>query len=166
MFRHEFQKIGLGKFPSVLLLMLVVASALPLYAASADPWNPGGPTHLYLTPKWAGYVAGGGLALVTADVLSEYDGEEVFHAGGPAQPSSTPGRVTCLSGTTGAVIWTTSIYCIGDTATLQLADVNNDGRFEIIVTLQDPAGLYILNAENGSTQNVALHPKDAVVGRR
>ena len=151
MFRHEFQKIGLGKFPSVLLLMLVVASALPLYAASADPWNPGGPTHLYLTPKWAGYVAGGGLALVTADVLSEYGGEEVFHAGGPAQPSSTPGRVTCLSGTTGAVIWTTSIYCIGDTATLQLADVNHDGRFEIIVTLQDPAGLYILNAENGST---------------
>ena len=55
----------------MILLMLLVISVPPLSTVSADQWNPGGPTHPYLTPKWAGYVAGGGMALVTADVLSD-----------------------------------------------------------------------------------------------
>ena len=137
---------------AVTLLVFFMFSTLFVSTVLAAPWNPPGPSHPYLTPKWAGYVVGGGEALVTADVFPQYGGEEVFHAGGPAQPNSTAsGRVTALNGRDGYTIWQRNITGIGDTATLQLADVQRDGKLEIIVTLQAPSGLYILNAEDGST---------------
>src|SRR4030042_6279733 len=105
---YRSKKTCLEKVSNIILLALLVVSILPFSTVNAAPWNPGGPAHPYLTPKWAGYVAGGGMALVTVDVLPQYDGEEVFHVGGPAQPSSMPGRVTCLNGRTGDVIWKTS----------------------------------------------------------
>jgi len=71
----------------VILLTFSMASVLPFSFAEAAPWNPGGATHPYLTPKWTASVSGGGEALLTADVRSYYAGEEVFHAGGPVQPS-------------------------------------------------------------------------------
>lgn len=144
--RYSFKKTSL-EFSKAILLVLIVVSVLPWSIAGGEPWNPGGPPHPYLTPKWIGFVAGGGLTLVTADVLPEYAGEEVFHAGG----NGTFGNVTCLNGQTGNYIWKRSIYGIGDTASMYMADVDNDGKLEISVTLQHPAGLYILNAEDGST---------------
>jgi len=109
--------------------------------------------HPYLSPKWVGFVSGGGQSLVTADVLTDpaHPGEEVFHAGGPIQSDFvTPGRVTCLNGHDGFQIWNTTIFGIGDTTALTMADIEGDGRLEIVVTLQAPAGLHILNAEDGS----------------
>jgi hypothetical protein len=138
------------KSATILLLMSFAISLVPLSVIQAAPWNPGGQTHPYLTPKWVGYVSGGGEALLTVDVRSDIPGEEVFYAGGPAQPNATPGSVTCLNGQTGNQIWRTPIVGIGETATMQMADVDRDGNLEIIVTLQAPAGLYILRAKNGS----------------
>ncbi|NLB74957.1 MAG: hypothetical protein GX799_00620, partial [Crenarchaeota archaeon] len=103
-----------------------------------------------LTRKWVGYVAGGGEALLTADVLPNIPGEEVFHAGGPVAPNSG-GRVTCLNGQTGAVIWTRTISNIGDTCQIHMVDMDNDGDLEIVVPIQHPAGVYILHAKDGST---------------
>ncbi len=140
--RHFLNKTKTLK--SLLLIALIITMLVPFSntpLASAEP---------ILNLKWTGFVAGGGEALVTADVRTDYAGEEVFHAGGPVQPSSTPGRVTCLNGRTGAEIWRRNIVGIGDTATLNMADVDGDGRLEIMVALQHPAGLYILNAEDGS----------------
>ncbi|MDQ1279194.1 MAG: Flg new 2 protein, partial [Thermoproteota archaeon] len=117
----------------------VVNNVLP-YASAA-------PT---ITLKWTASVSGGGEALLTADVRSDWLGEEVFHAGGPVQPSGTPGSVRCFSGQNGTEIWQTDIYGIGDTATMQMADVDSDGKLEIMVALQHPGGLYILNAEDGT----------------
>ena len=137
----------------IFILTLAISIFIPLISipsASASPWSGDGQSHPYLTPKWRGFVAGGGEALLTADVLSQYGGEEVFHAGGPVQPSSSPGRVTCMNGRTGEEIWRASIIGIGDTATIQMADIDSDGRLEIVVTLQHPGGLYVLNAEDGS----------------
>ena len=141
-------------FKKILTLIVIACfiSMLPLSMVEADIWNPGGSQHPYLTPKWTASVSGGGEAIVTADVLTDsaHPGEEVFHAGGPAQPNPGQGSVTCVSGQTGNEIWRTFIYGVGDTATMQMADVERDGKLEIIVALQAPSGLYILNAEDGS----------------
>ncbi len=146
-------KLSNARFNGFLLIVLLISSViilfLPSNPVSAELWNSSSQGN-YLHPKWVGYVAGGGEAIVTADVLANVPGEEVFHAGGPAQPSETAGRVTCLNGRTGDEIWRTTIPCIGDTATLQMADIDGDGKLEIVVALQAPAGLYILNAEDGS----------------
>ncbi|MDQ1281313.1 MAG: Flg new 2 protein [Thermoproteota archaeon] len=150
LFRSRLQESLMKKSLAMILLICLAISVLPLSTALAASWNPGGPAHPYLTPKWTASVSGGGEALLTADVRSDYAGEEVFHAGGPVQPSSTAGSVRCFSGQTGNQIWRTNIYGIGDTATMQMADVDRDGRLEILVALQHPAGLYILNAEDGS----------------
>ena len=148
-----FFRLKLSKFNGFLLIALLVSSFtilfLPSALVGAEPWT-ADPQGSFLRPKWVGYVAGGGEAIVTADVNSSFPGEEVFHAGGPAQPSATAGRVTCLNGRTGEEIWRTTIYGVGDTATLQMADIEGDGKLEIVVALQAPAGLYILNAEDGS----------------
>jgi uncharacterized repeat protein (TIGR02543 family) len=103
---------------------------------------------ILLTQKWTGSVAGGGESLLVADIRSGYPGEEVVHCGGQVQPSSTPGRVTVLNGRTGETIQSVQIYGVGDTCQAQMADVDNDGLLEIIVPLQQPAGLYILNSED------------------
>ncbi|MCW4002720.1 MAG: hypothetical protein NWE95_02265, partial [Candidatus Bathyarchaeota archaeon] len=102
--------------------------------------------------KWTGSVGVGGEALLTADARSDIAGEEVFHAGGPVAPN-TNGRVTCLNGRTGAQIWTRQINNVGDTCQIQMADVDNNGDLEIIVPLQTPAGLYILNAQDGTVMD-------------
>ncbi len=131
---------------SVLLVILMVSMIVPFstvgFASAEDPPN--------ITLKWTASVSGGGEALLTYDAVPATAGEEVFHAGGPVQPSSTAGSVRCLNGRTGAQIWRTNIYGVGDTATMQMADVDNDGKMEILVALQHPSGLYILNAEDGS----------------
>jgi hypothetical protein len=105
-----------------------------------------------LSLKWTGNIAGGGEALLTADVLSNYPGEEIFHAGGSESTPSNPsnGRVTCLNGRTGAQIWARSITNVGDTCQIHMVDLDNNGDLEIVVPLQNPAGIYILHAEDGS----------------
>ena len=131
---------------SVLLAILIVSMIIPFAnfgtASAAEPTP--------LTQKWVGYVGGGGEALLTADVLSAYPGEEVFHAGGSVAPNSG-GRISCLNGITGAAIWTRSIANVGDTCQIQMVDMDNDGDLEIVVPLQQPSGIYILHAEDGST---------------
>jgi len=131
---------------SVIFVLLMVSMIIPFstfgFGSAEDPPN--------ITLKWTGYVSGGGEALLAYDAVPGVAGEEVFHAGGQVQPSTTNGSVTCLNGRTGAQIWKRSIRGVGDTATMQMADVDLDGKMEILVALQHPSGLYILNAEDGS----------------
>jgi hypothetical protein len=101
-----------------------------------------------LTRKWTGYVAGGGESLLVADIISTSPGEEVVHVGGGVQPSSGAGRVSVLRASDGVRIATTTHEGIGDTCQAQMADVDNDGLLEIIVPLQQPAGLVIYNSED------------------
>jgi hypothetical protein len=113
-------------------------------ASAADPYNP-------FPFKWNGFVAGGGESLLTYDIFPGIPGEEVIHGGGSVAPNSG-GRVTCLRGDNGQEIWRRSgIVNLGDTAQLTMVDLDNDGNMEIVVPLQHPAGIYILNAEDGST---------------
>lgn len=143
MFKRNFRPIKLlNCFLLVILTVSLLVSFSSLEVASAAPTA--------LSRKWAGYVAGGGEALLTADVRSDIAGEEVFHAGGPVAPNSG-GRVTCLNGRTGAQIWTRRITNVGDTCQIHMTDMDNNGDLEIIVPLQQPAGVYILHAENGNT---------------
>ncbi len=127
----------------LVLVTLFIISLVPLL--TIEPVSAASP----LTLKWRGYVAGGGEALLTADVRSDIAGEEVFHAGGPVAPNSG-GRVTCLNGRTGAQIWTRTITNVGDTCQPHMVDMDNNGDLEIVVPLQQPAGVYILHAENGN----------------
>ena len=133
---------------SILLVILMVSMIVPFstfgVASAADPTP--------LTLKWASSnVAGGGESLLTYDIFPSRPGEEVVHGGGPVAPNSG-GSVTVLDGVTGATIWKrTGIPNLGDTAQLTMADLDNDGDMEIVVPLQHPAGIYILNAEDGTT---------------
>ncbi len=69
--------------------------------------------------------------------------EEVVHAG--------IGRITVLDGNTGSVIWSKLDSKIGEWCQPQIADLNNDKILEIIVPLQDPAGLLVLFGNSGAT---------------
>lgn len=125
--------------------LLAASLIIPLYTVQ--------PTYAVdpnIALKWTGYVAGGGEALLAADVRPDIPGMEIIHAGGGAQPGGITGSVTCLNGITGAQIWKVSISGIGDTCQPQMADLNNDGRLEIVVPIQYPAGIYILNSYDGS----------------
>jgi hypothetical protein len=133
------------QFRAFILVFLTISLIIPL--ASVQPSAAATPPSLPL--KWTGYVAGGGEGLLTADVLPNVAGEEVIHAGGSVAPNNG-GRVTCLNGRTGAQIWTVTIDNIGDTCQPQMTDVDNNGDLEIIVPLQQPAGIYILHAEDGA----------------
>ena len=145
-FKAQFLKKS-KRVTGVIILMLIISALIPFTSigtpTAAEPSQ--------LTQKWVANVEGGGEALLTADIRPNIPGEEVVHCGGGVQPSSSPGQVTVINGQTGSVIQTRSIDGLGDTAQAQMADVDNDGRLEIIVPLQQPAGLYILNSEDLST---------------
>ena len=130
---------------AILFTILLVSLLLPF--SSFEVTNAASTA---LTQKWVGYVGGGGEALLTYDALPQYGGEEIFHAGGSVAPNSG-GRVSCLNGRTGSVIWTRTIANVGDTCQIHLVDMDNDDTMELVVPLQMPAGVYILNTEDGST---------------
>ena len=149
---RQQNKIFNVRIKGFLIVLILTVSLIPLIQiqpANAEPTA--------LVRKWAGYVAGGGEALLTADVLTNVPGEEIFHAGGGPKPMEPGGSVTCLNGRTGAVIWKTgtgglpAINGIGDTCQPHMVDLDNDGTLELVVGLQSPAGIYILNAEDGTT---------------
>jgi hypothetical protein len=85
MFRHRLQKPTKKKLSTIFLLTWIAVSLLLPSVVQSAPRTPGDQTGPYLTPKWIGYVTGGGEALLTADVRPDIPGEEVFHAGGPAR---------------------------------------------------------------------------------
>ncbi len=134
---------------SIIVAVLIISMVVPFtavgFASAADNPTP-------LTLKWTGFVGGGGESLLTYDVLTDaaHPGEEVFHAGGSVAPNSG-GRVSCLSGINGTQYWNRTIPNVGDTCQIHMVDIDNDGIMEIVVPLQQPAGVYILNAEDGTT---------------
>jgi len=81
------------------------------------------------------------------DVVTSVLGEEVIYVGGDSGSSS--GAVRCLNGITGAVIWSYTDTSIGWNVQPQMGDINNDGKFEIVVPLYSPTGILVLHA-NGS----------------
>ena len=128
-----------GIFLALLLVGSFLVVLLPVSQVAAAP--------TLLTRKWTGYVAGGGESLLIADILSS-PGEEIIHVGGGVQPYSGAGRVSVLRASDGVRIATTTHEGIGDTCQAQMADIDNDGLLEIIVPLQQPAGLVIYNSED------------------
>lgn len=132
------------KINTVIFITLLLISAVPILslptASAADP--------TLLTRKWTGYVAGGGEALLIANIRPDVPGEEIVHVGGGVQPASGPGRVSVLRASDGVRIASVTHEGIGDTCQAQMADVDNDDRLEIIVPLQQPAGLVIYNSED------------------
>ena len=61
--------LGKSRFNGILLITLLFCSLTVIFSPSAlaEPWN--APAQgSFLQPKWVGYVAGGGEAIVTADV--------------------------------------------------------------------------------------------------
>jgi hypothetical protein len=101
---------------------------------------------IFLTPKWTNLNGpGGGESILSYDVLGDA-GEEVFVAG-------EPGEVLCLNPYDGTELWRKDdsfVSGVSDTQQMQMADVDSDGNMELLVPLKDPAGLRILNAEDGS----------------
>jgi hypothetical protein len=98
-----------------------------------------------LQQKWVAehtqLVPVGDSGVLTFDVNG--DGiEEVFFAG--------VGRVVCLSGKNGSLIWNVNDTAIGMLSKPQMGDLDGDGIPEIIVPLEQPAGLLALHANNGS----------------
>jgi len=95
-----------------------------------------------LQQKWvASGLSTGVSGVLTYDV--DGDGiEEVFFA--------ARGLVVALKGTDGHVVWRVSDSNVGYWAQPQMADLNKDGIFEIIVPLERPAGLLVLHANDGS----------------
>jgi len=100
-------------------------------------------TTLVLEPKWTVQSLLGGASGVLITDVNKDGMEEVIHAGS--------GRVTCLNGSNGAVIWTKSISGTDYWVQPQMADINKDGVFEVIVPIRSPGGVEVLYANNGST---------------
>ena len=69
--------------------------------------------------------------------------EEVIHAG--------DGKITALNGTNGAIIWTKSVSGAIEWAQPQIADLDNNGDFEIVVPIFSPGGVEVLRAIDGNT---------------
>jgi len=131
-----------------LLVTLIVAGILLVNIfIVAFPGVPPVRANGILTLKWTNpSTPGGGEAVLIADVRPE-EGWEIFYAGGSV---GGPGSVVCLRGTTGSQLWRTSLSEVGDTAQPQMSDIDNDGDLDIVVAMQHPAGLYVLNAEDGN----------------
>jgi hypothetical protein len=118
-----------------LIAILLVNATVIILPANADL----GPD---FNLKWSsGYLAGGGEAVLAADVIGDDNIYEVFYAGN--------NWVYCLDGNDGSIIWDTQVNGVGDTCQPQMADLDNDGSLEIVVALKSPAGLRILDAEDG-----------------
>lgn len=104
-----------------------------------------------LVPKWDKIDPRGGISgVLIADVNGD-GSEDVVYAGGKTAPSvSAPGYVTARSGIDGSIIWQIADPAIGFWVQPQMADVNKDGTLEVLVPLQSPAGLLVLNRRNGA----------------
>jgi hypothetical protein len=77
-------------------------------------------------------------------------GEEIIYVG--------IGYVRCLRGTTGTQIWSYADSAIGWNVQPQMGDIDNDGKFEIVVPLAIPTGILVLRA------NGALYWKRTGIG--
>ena len=99
-------------------------------------------TTTILSPKWTtNGVPRVSTGVVIADVTGDSK-EEIIHAG--------VGGVAVLDGTTGNIIWSKAISGVTVSAQCEVTDLNNDDIPEIIVPIENPAGLQVLFG-NGST---------------
>jgi hypothetical protein len=125
---------------SLLFIVLPVLVALSGIAIAEDDF----------TLKWTTSTGlNGYIGPVTKDVNS--DGIDEIFIAGVKNPSGPQGRIVCLNGETGSVIWAKD-YRIGYTSPhvpMSIADLDNDGDFEIVFTADRRT--VALNAEDGSS---------------
>jgi hypothetical protein len=97
----------------------------------------------YLTQKWvaSGVPQPWEGGTIVGEVVPSNSGLEVIVAGGGTQ------MVTCLSGMTGAVLWSYHDTALQGYSQPILYDLNGDGKLEVIVPLTYPAGLLVLNGD-------------------
>jgi len=99
-------------------------------------------TSTVLSTKWTRTGLQSGFSGVLICDTDDDGYEEVIHAG--------MDYITCIDGRTGTVIWSHYDWSIGWWCQPQMADLTNDGTIEILVPLQEPAGVLVLHAEDGS----------------
>ena len=129
MFRNtSFRKIT----GSLLAFLFVVSVFVPLYSVSGAP---------ILSQKWVTTgLARGFSGVLTANLDS--DAYEEIVMGGDDY-------VICLDGNTGVEQWRYTNTAIGFFCQIQMADVDSDGVFEVIVPLEFPPGIALLDGSNG-----------------
>ncbi len=96
----------------------------------------------FITQKWVRTGLASGFSGVITANLDNDPYEEVIMAG--------EGAVMCLDGQTGTIQWTYSNPNIGFFCQPQMADLDNDGEFEIIVPIQFPPAVVALRGDNGA----------------
>ena len=99
----------------------------PLFTAKAAP---------FVSQKWVTTGLPRGFSGVVTANLDSDPYEEVIMAG--------EGRVVCLDGQTGAVQWTYSNSNIGFYCQPQIADLDSNGNFEVVVPIWFPPAIVVL----------------------
>jgi len=130
------------KIVGVVFLVLLVTSTV-LFIDTAG--GLGGPLYLKWT-KYLGTKAGTYIAPLAADLNG--DGKmEIVVVGGTADYGSD-GTVTVLDGATGKILWQVSPGGIGMHTPFEIADLNGDGKKEIVI--ESNLGAMALFGNNGS----------------
>ena len=124
----------------IVLILNVVAPFIPI-SSQVEAAVPG----IYLTSKWTKSSTptlweGSG---AVGELVAGSPGLEVLVAGGSID------QVQCLRGSDGALIWSYSDSQLEGYSQPLLYDVNLDGNLDAIVPLTYPAGLVVLNGNNG-----------------
>ena len=105
-----------------------------------------------ITPKWSQSVGSslgsGESSPLIADITSD-PGKEIVYVGGDTGGSS--GAVLCLSGIDGHQIWSYTDTYIGWNVQPQMGDIDNDGNYEIVVSLYYPTGILVLKTDKSLT---------------
>ncbi|MEM2130828.1 MAG: DUF2341 domain-containing protein, partial [Candidatus Bathyarchaeia archaeon] len=96
----------------------------------------------FITQKWVRTNLAYGFSGVITANLDDDPYEEIIMAG--------EGAVICLDGQTGSIQWTFSNPNIGFFCQPQMADLDKDGKFEIIVPIQFPPAVVALRGNNGT----------------
>jgi len=120
------------------LLLFNILAAIPFAFAPAPPQA--------LTLKWVKTI-GANARTYIGPIATDVDGDgktEIIVTGGTSD-GGTDGTVTVLDGATGNVKWQVSPGGIGMHSSCEIADINNDGKKEIVVSGNNPVVLFGTN---------------------
>jgi uncharacterized repeat protein (TIGR02543 family) len=126
------------------VLLFVISVFAPLFTVRAAP---------FISQKWVRTgLPKGEAGVLTANLDGDaYD--EIIMAG---NNTAGMGEVVCLDGQTGAVQWRYTNNAIGELCQPQMADLDSDGTFEIIVPVELPPAVVVLHSNGAVWWQVSL----------